>query len=336
MISIVIPTYNVEKFISVAINSVLAQTYKDWELIIVDDCSTDNTVEIVEQFAKDNERIRIIRRTHNSGGARRPRFDGILSAQGEYVTHIDSDDYIEKEYLEKMLKREIVTNSTIVLSKLIYCSESGVVDERQIPEKDFEFSRVLSGREACLMTLGNWKINLAGLLIKTEIYQDYINKVYEDECNSCFNDELDYRKLLTSVKSVAFADANYYYRQQPYSVVHLESSQYIDRINQIIPLYNFIETSYSDNKTAIKMIQSEFIDNVYIAQSTFNLLREKLNIEEKQKNSLKLKAAYKFMKIHKFSGITVKQKMILISYSFMLFIILLRNIYICLKTGKTL
>ena len=70
MISVVMPAYNVEKYIVEAIESIIAQTYKDWELIVVDDCSKDATCEIVERYVNQYSNIKFIRRKENSGGCR--------------------------------------------------------------------------------------------------------------------------------------------------------------------------------------------------------------------------------------------------------------------------
>lgn len=331
MISVIIPTYNVEKYISSAIESILNQTYTDWELIIVDDCSSDRTVEIVKKYTKGNSKIRLINRTNNSGGARLPRFDGILAAKGEFVTHIDSDDFVESDYLQKMLHTYQNTQPTIVLSKLQYCTETGGYDNRQIPNQSFDFTQIMSGEEACMQTLGSWKINLAGLLTKTLFYQDFVNELYHVNCNSCFNDELDYRKLLSKATSVSFSNATYFYRQQPQSVVHLQSSQYIDRINQIKPLYQFISTTYPNNLSAIKTIQSEYINYIYIAKSTFFSMRKKMSKKEKAKIESRIKEAYTYMKKEHFKGASFKEKMILKSYSLMSIMVFFRQLYIQLK-----
>ena len=133
MISIVIPTYNAAKFIGFAIESIIRQTYPDWELVIVDDCSTDDTVAVVESYRKEEDRIRLIRRKSNSGGARKPRYDGILAANGDLISHIDSDDFIEERYLEKLLAKKEETGADLILSKLQYCGTNGEPDARQIP-----------------------------------------------------------------------------------------------------------------------------------------------------------------------------------------------------------
>ena len=120
MISIVMPAYNVEKYIAEAIDSIIAQTYKDWELIVVDDCSKDATCEIVERYTNQYPNIKLIRRKENSGGCRLPRFDGILAAQGEFVCPVDSDDTLESSYLQKCINRQKETNVDIISNQLVF------------------------------------------------------------------------------------------------------------------------------------------------------------------------------------------------------------------------
>lgn len=98
--SIIIPAYNVEKYIKIAIDSVLKQTFQNYELIIIDDCSTDCTSEIVQEY-KDN-RIKLIKHSENkaAGGARNT---GLDAAKGEYIVFLDADDYLYDEtVLEKL------------------------------------------------------------------------------------------------------------------------------------------------------------------------------------------------------------------------------------------
>ena len=94
VISISMPAYNVEKYIGEAIESILAQTFTNWELIIVDDGSKDNTVAVVREYEATDGRIRIIKRQENSGSVRLPRLDGVMAAKGSFICAIDSDDTI--------------------------------------------------------------------------------------------------------------------------------------------------------------------------------------------------------------------------------------------------
>ena len=103
-ISIIIPTYNGSRFINRAISSVLNQTYTDWELLIIDDNSTDNTAELVNEFAKQDQRIKLYKTSQNSGGPALPKNIGLENAKGEYVAFLDHDDEWLPEKLEKQLK----------------------------------------------------------------------------------------------------------------------------------------------------------------------------------------------------------------------------------------
>lgn len=93
MISIIIPIYNTSKYLSQCIDSCLCQSYKDIELILVNDKSTDNSLSICQKYARTDNRIRIIDKQINEG-VEKARLSGLQSAKGEYLTFIDSDDYL--------------------------------------------------------------------------------------------------------------------------------------------------------------------------------------------------------------------------------------------------
>jgi glycosyltransferase involved in cell wall biosynthesis len=102
-VSIIIPTYNCEKFIDKTIQSVIDQTYKNWELIIVDDLSTDNSRKILNEWKNKNNKIRLILLNKNSGGPAHPKNIGILYATGEYIAYLDHDDEWLPEKIEKQI-----------------------------------------------------------------------------------------------------------------------------------------------------------------------------------------------------------------------------------------
>lgn len=116
MISVIIPVYNVEKYLARCIESVLSQTYTDMEILCVDDCGKDASMEIAEQYAVQfPDTVRIIRSQKNVGlGGARDK--GIAHAAGRYLMFVDSDDYIEdSEYLEKFLSIAEADNADIVM-----------------------------------------------------------------------------------------------------------------------------------------------------------------------------------------------------------------------------
>lgn len=96
--SIILPTYNRAALLKKAIDSVLNQTFSDWELIVVDDASHDNTENILKAYLNQDSRIHFIKKNKNSGPAL-TRNEGIILAQGQYITFLDSDDEYEKDHL---------------------------------------------------------------------------------------------------------------------------------------------------------------------------------------------------------------------------------------------
>ena len=111
-ISIIVPIYNVEKYLHKCINSILNQTFTDFELILVDDGGTDNCGNIIESYAKLDNRIITIHQ--KNGGLSNARNSGLKIAQGEYIRFVDGDDYIPADSIEILLN-EIEKNKDIVL-----------------------------------------------------------------------------------------------------------------------------------------------------------------------------------------------------------------------------
>lgn len=102
LVSIIMPSYNTGRYIGETIKSVLAQTYRNWELIIIDDCSTDDTEHIVAEFTKD-ERIRFFKNKKNSGAAV-SRNKALRMAKGKWIAFLDSDDLWKPDKLEKQIR----------------------------------------------------------------------------------------------------------------------------------------------------------------------------------------------------------------------------------------
>lgn len=134
-VSIITPTFNSERFIAETILSVQAQTYKDWEMIIVDDCSTDRTAEIVASFQEKDSRIKYLYNSTNKGSAF-SRNIAIQKAKGKWIAFLDSDDLWHPEKLEKQI--EFMTRNDIHFSYTNYC---------EIDESSKEIGVLISGPE---------------------------------------------------------------------------------------------------------------------------------------------------------------------------------------------
>lgn len=135
-VSIIMPSYNSQEFIAQSIESVLAQTYQNWELIIVDDCSLDNSNKTIEKYLNRDSRIKLIKLERNSGPAV-ARNRGIEEAQGRYIAFLDSDDMWSKQKLSRQLA--YMQEHDIALSYTGYCrieeKSSRTIDRIPVPEK---------------------------------------------------------------------------------------------------------------------------------------------------------------------------------------------------------
>lgn len=123
LITIVIPFYNAEKYLTRCITSVLQQTYSTLQIILVNDGSMDQSLKIAERFAEEDNRIVVINK--QNGGSSSARKAGIQKATGEYILFIDSDDWIEKDYIESLYKVMKDTKADIVCADIYYDSVDG-------------------------------------------------------------------------------------------------------------------------------------------------------------------------------------------------------------------
>lgn len=123
-VSIIMPSYNAAKFIAASIQSVIEQTYNNWELLITDDCSKDDTVKIVEQFLEKDNRIKLFSTGKNSGPAC-ARNKSLENATGKYIAFLDSDDIWGSNKLETQLKFMIEKNIAFSFSSYSVMKEDG-------------------------------------------------------------------------------------------------------------------------------------------------------------------------------------------------------------------
>ena len=102
-VSVIIPIYNAEKFLSLCLESIINQTYKNLEIVLVNDGSLDNSIEICRQYAERDNRIKII--DDKNRGVSYARNKGIEKATGQYILFIDSDDIVKKNYIDILVKK---------------------------------------------------------------------------------------------------------------------------------------------------------------------------------------------------------------------------------------
>ncbi|MCX6077382.1 MAG: glycosyltransferase [Campylobacterales bacterium] len=165
LVTVITPLYNAEKYIAQTIESVLNQTYINWEMIIVDDCSTDVSRKIVKTYEKEDNRVILLESSINFGGPAKPRNRGLENAKGEYVAFLDADDVWLPEKLEKQLDFIRSTNADIVHTL------ANVIDENSIHQGFLNGHRVYNKlkylfNEKSVLYYTNF-ININSVLMKT-------------------------------------------------------------------------------------------------------------------------------------------------------------------------
>lgn len=241
LISIVVPIYNVEKYLVKCIESLLKQTYTNLEIILVNDGSTDNSLSLCEEYRKKDNRIKIINK--KNGGLSDARNKGIDVATGKYIAFVDSDDYIECDMIEVLYRDLKENNANISMCGFdkIYEDESLKDNKNEIIDYKFEvFDREKSIRE---------------LILDKKIHNYAWNKLYE---KSLFNEiRYPFGKKMEDIGTtyLLFNKADiivnnpvkkYNYTQRKNSIVNTTSDNklYIDRFELVKERYIFLSNIY--------------------------------------------------------------------------------------------
>lgn len=149
MISIIVPVYNCEKYVGECIESILAQTYTDWELILINDGSTDSSEQICKRYIAKNSKIRLISKENE--GVSVARQVGVGIAKGDFIAFIDGDDCIKNNYLQSLIALQQKYGADSVFVSFLCFNETGYVrnpfykngvehEEREVDISDFPFN----------------------------------------------------------------------------------------------------------------------------------------------------------------------------------------------------
>jgi len=155
IISVIIPVYNVEEYLDTCIKSVVGQTYRQLEIILVDDGSTDESGRICDSYAEKDKRIKVIHK--KNGGLVSARKEGIQHAGGEYAAYVDGDDWIEPCMLEELIRQALETGADIVTSGLVRDYGQFVVNELDnLPEGIYDLKKIENEILPVLMYTGSF------------------------------------------------------------------------------------------------------------------------------------------------------------------------------------
>lgn len=216
MVSIITPSFKSERFISQTIETVLAQTYQDWELIIVDDVSPDNSNEIIDEYCKKDIRIKLIKLQTNSGPAV-ARNKAINQAKGRYIAFLDADDLWKAEKLEKQIIFMQEKDCALCYSNYEIMSEQGVLKNKLIkPPLKLSYRDLLKTNYiGCLTAIYDTKkvgkIYMP-LISKRQDYGLWLKILKKTDFAYCVEESLAiYRVMSTSVSSNKYKLLKYNY-----------------------------------------------------------------------------------------------------------------------------
>lgn len=220
-ISIIIPIYNVEKYLTVCIDSLMNQGDLRMEIILVNDGSTDLSGEIADEYAKKEERIKVIHQ--ENGGASAARNVGLDIATGEYIAFLDSDDWIKDESLSLLYDEAVKHHADVVMGNMWLCHQDGSMDKPFKCISNGSIKELLSGKESFIE------------LVKTCFYlptpvryiynRKYLHKIQARfEEGIMHEDELWCPIVLCQAERMVITNIEfYYYRQNEESVMHTTS-----------------------------------------------------------------------------------------------------------------
>lgn len=238
-ISIIVPIYNVENYLHRCIDSILIQSYTNFELLLINDGSTDKSGQICDEYAKQDERIQVFHKENR--GVSSARQLGIDKATGEYSIHIDSDDWVDPTMLMLMYQRIILNGTDILITDLFVETQRKTIYKKQRPTK-------LQSR--CVLKeilIGSLFGGLQNKLLKHNLLKKY-NIQFIPNINYC-EDVLFWCQLLQHNITISYLDKSFYHYNQTNlnSITHNYTEEtYAMRKSYILSLEQILPRSFSE------------------------------------------------------------------------------------------
>lgn len=278
LISVLVPIYNGEKYLPNLLESLKNQTYKNLEFILVDDFSTDSSIEKIESLTTEDSRFKLIKRDTKGGRAISGIVHGINYCSGEYFFYLSQDDFIDLDCIEKCVTKALKTKADVVVSNMVFYYEN---DKSKTKKKGKfptlgNYYQVISGKKAFYSSL-KWYIG-APTLRKMNIVKSFeMNDTYFN------NDEYYARQTYLKANKVVFVDTNFYYRQDNQ-----------DAITKSVKYFSF-DILYNDIRLAKLLIDYKYpkrlidkrIKELLISYNVWvnlynNSMKKQFNIEQQE------------------------------------------------------
>ena len=243
-VSIIVPVYNVEKYLTKCVDSILAQTFQNMEVILVDDGATDKSGELCDVLGKKDSRIRVFHK--ENGGLSDTRNYGLKVAKGKYVAFIDSDDYIDSHMIECLYNLLITHGADISC-----CEIMDVYEEHQVCTQKRKGELCFDGKDALKQALIS---NMIYLCVCNKMFLKSMFQEIQFPVGRYYEDAAIMPRLLFQAKKVALSFAPFYYYVHRENSITTEGFQqkHFDVIKAYEDNWEFIETKCADLLPEIK------------------------------------------------------------------------------------
>ena len=257
LVSVIMPVYNVEKYLSQCINSVCTQTYNNLEIIIVDDESPDDSGTIADEYAKKDDRIKVLHiKNRGAAGARNI---GLDTCSGEFVLFIDSDDWIEPDMVEKMVNYIINENCDIV-----QCQSYDEYTDKSIEHISESINCYMDNQEFMKHALYHWE----DLLIWNKIIKkDIIGNIRFVE-GRCIDDEFFTYKLIINSDRIFLTNEKFYHYRMRKSGAMLNDGHKKQRLQDQI---DFMTGRYDERVNTFPDIKNEIL--AHLCETLIHVMR---------------------------------------------------------------
>lgn len=250
LISVVIPTYNGEKYLAETISSIKKQTFENFEVLFIDDISTDSTLEVIKENIKDDSRFKIFERKEKAGTSVKNQQFALNLCNGDYYFYMSQDDIIDSDFFQKSIEKLEKTNADAVIPNLIYYFKNKNIKECSgiYPPKG-DYNTVINNKDAFKLCL-NWQTHSC-CLRRMDLMK---NLGFDTSIIS--GDEVLSRIYLYYCKKITFVDTNFYYRlDNENALTKILKPNFLEYIIGHLRLANFMLERDFDIQTITKWIE---------------------------------------------------------------------------------
>ena len=226
LVSVIVPVYKAERWLHRCVDSILAQTMEDFELLLIDDGSPDRSGEICDEYAKKDSRVRVFHK--ENGGVSSARALGVKEANGEYSIHVDPDDYIAVNMLEDMVEKAQELDCDVLMCDYYEKNGDKIIYKEQQP-RSFNSDEILKD-----MLVANIHGSLCNKLVRHRLYREFDLKFYKNV--NCREDLLIWVQLFSKKIKVGYLDRAYYY----YCDINSNSLCKCDNIENVLFVFSKI------------------------------------------------------------------------------------------------